>query len=105
DQRRVFGSAFAEHRCQAGGELALRDRLRIALEDFEAPGEHVAQETVRNVVAVRFGTTLEEPHRLAEHLQPVGQLERETALAEAGLADDRDLPQALLLARDLERFA
>ena len=79
--------------------------MRVALEDLEAPGEQVAQEAVRNVVAVGLRPALEEAHRLALQLEPVRELEAEPALADAGLADDRHLPQALLLARALERFA
>ena len=105
DQRGVLGGALAEHGAEPGGELVLGDRLGVALEDLEARGEHVAQQAVGNVVAVRMRPALEEAHRLALQLEPVRELEAEAALADAGLADDRHLLQALVLARTLERLA
>ena len=105
DQGGVLGGAVAQHGAEARRELALRGRLRIALEDLEAPGEQVAQQAIRNVVAVRLRPALEEADGLAPELEPVRELQAQAALADAGLADDRHLAQGLVLARAEERVA
>ena len=89
--------ALAEHLAKPGASLPCADRLRVALENLEAPGEQVAQQAVRHVVAVGLRPALEEAHRLAQELEPVRELEAEAALADARLADDRHLPQAALV--------
>ena len=102
DQRRLLRGPRAQHRAEAARELGLRDGLRIAVEDLEAPGQQVAQQAVGHVVAVGLRPTLEVLHRLAPQLEPVREFEAKPALAQARIADHRDERERALVAHGLE---
>ena len=89
DERDVLATV-ADARAQALRQFRVRHRLSIVVEDLEAPAEQRSHETVGHLRAVRRSAPMESRNGLVARREPPLELEHQSCLAVAGVADERD---------------
>ena len=85
------------------GDPGAGRRRVVGLEQARPRADHLAQRPERDPLAVRGRAALVPPHPLDDAVDVLEELPCEAALADAGLARDRDEPDALLARRRVEQ--
>ena len=98
----VFGRATA-HGEHAALQLLARHFGRVAVLNLEAEREHVAHERVRKPLRPLARAPVEDVPVVGQQFDPVGELVKQSRLAEARVADDRDDVKLALLEDRLKR--
>ena len=102
DQGDMLGGAFSQHGAQAARQLGLGDALRIAVQDLELRRQQIAQQTVRQVVAVRLRPATKQAMRQVAALQPVREFGQQPALAHASIGDHGDQHEHAVFSHRIE---
>jgi len=79
-----------QQRNDAAAELLDHLGWSVVVRDQQAPGQRIAQQAIRALFAVRVRATLQQLKGFRLQVGPGFEFEQQTALAQAGLTDDRD---------------